>query len=80
MRLPYLSILAFALSAAIASPAATSLVDSIASLQAALDAAVPGDTITVKDGTYTTNQTITVRCPGTAENAGHDRGSNRRRG
>ncbi|HET7536743.1 MAG TPA: polysaccharide lyase 6 family protein [Candidatus Didemnitutus sp.] len=67
MRLTALPTAALALLSTIASPAATSLVDSIPALQAALDAAVPGDTITVKDGVYTTTQAITVRCPGTAE-------------
>jgi poly(beta-D-mannuronate) lyase len=48
------------------SPAAVKLVDSIAALQAAIDETVAGDTLTLKDGIYTTNQVITVNRAGTA--------------
>lgn len=48
--------------------AATQTVDSLAALQAAINTAVPGDTITVKDGAYTTGAFIAVRRAGTAEN------------
>lgn len=47
--------------------AATSVVDSVAALQAAIDAAKPGDTITVKDGTYATSASLKVACVGTPE-------------
>lgn len=67
MRLPRLLSLTLSLIVVGSAFAATTVVDSVAALQAALDAAVPGDTVTVKNGTYTTSQAITVRCPGTAE-------------
>jgi hypothetical protein len=41
-------------------------VDSLAALQAAINAAVAGDTITLKNGTYTTDAPITVDRPGKA--------------
>jgi poly(beta-D-mannuronate) lyase len=47
--------------------AATSTVDSISALQARIDAAAPGDTITVKDGSYTTAAKLAVACVGTKE-------------
>ncbi len=50
-----------------ASFAATKLVDSIAALQSAIHEAVAGDTITLKDGSYTTTQAITVDRAGSAE-------------
>ena len=40
--------------------AATYAVDSLADLQSRINAAVPGDTITLKDGVYTTTVAITV--------------------
>lgn len=46
--------------------AATYLVDSIAALQSQIDAAVSGDTITVKAGTYRTSAPIVVKCVGQA--------------
>ncbi len=46
---------------------ATKLVDSVAALQSALNESVAGDTITLKDGVYTTTQPITVNRPGSAE-------------
>lgn len=45
------------------SPAA---VDSLAALQSALDAAVPGETITVKNGVYTADRPIAIRAAGDA--------------
>ncbi len=47
--------------------AASVTVDSVAALQKSIDAAQPGDTITVKDGVYTTAHPLVVRCVGTAE-------------
>ena len=47
--------------------AAPRLVDSLAGLQLAIDAAVAGDVITLKNGVYTTTETITVNRGGTAE-------------
>ncbi len=46
--------------------AATHVVDSIATLQAKIDAAAPGDTITVKNGVYATSAPIAVNRGGTA--------------
>ncbi len=46
--------------------AATYTVASIADLQARIDVAVPGDTIVVHNGTYTTSAAITVNRVGTA--------------
>ncbi len=43
------------------------LVDSIGALQSAINEAVAGDTLTLKNGTYTTSQPIAVERPGTAE-------------
>jgi hypothetical protein len=48
-------------------PAATHLVDSISTLQLKINEAVPGDIITLKDGTYTTSKYISVIRRGTAE-------------
>lgn len=42
-------------------------VDSIAALKSAVFSAAPGDTIILKNGVYTTEAMITVRCVGTAE-------------
>lgn len=56
-----------ALGVAGAVSAAPPAVESIAALQAAINAAAPGDTITLKDGAYTTAGPITVACAGTAE-------------
>ena len=47
--------------------AETTQVDSIAALQSALNVAVAGDVITLKDGVYTTTQPITVNRPGSAD-------------
>jgi hypothetical protein len=47
--------------------AATQLVDSIVSMQAAIVAAQAGDTIVLKNGTYKTTEPILVACAGTAE-------------
>jgi poly(beta-D-mannuronate) lyase len=47
--------------------AATQLVDSIVSMQAAIVAAQAGDTIVLKNGTYKTTEPIVVACAGTAE-------------
>jgi hypothetical protein len=47
--------------------AADVTVDSIAALQARLGAAVPGDTITVRNGTYATTAAIAVGCVGSRE-------------
>lgn len=47
--------------------AAETMVDSMPGLIARLSHAEPGDTIVVKNGVYTTNATIPVRRPGTAE-------------
>ena len=46
--------------------AATLVVDSIAELKSKINAALPGDTITLKNGVYTTSGTITVRSRGEA--------------
>lgn len=46
--------------------AATLLVDSIPALQSAIDAAVAGDTFTLKNGSYATSQAITVNRTGGA--------------
>ena len=47
--------------------AATYAVNSIPDLQAAIDVALPGDTIVVHNGVYTTTASITVNRSGTAE-------------
>lgn len=47
--------------------AATITVSSIAELQAAINAAKPGDRIELKDGVYTTVSDVTVSCVGTRE-------------
>ena len=46
---------------------ATHVVDSIAALQSKINEAAPGDTITLKDGTYTTAKAITVSRRATAD-------------
>jgi poly(beta-D-mannuronate) lyase len=46
--------------------AASQTVDSLAALQAAINTAVAGDTITLKDGTYTTSAPISVKRAATA--------------
>ncbi len=56
------------LACAASAVAATQTVDSIAALQAAINTAAYGDTITVKNGTYTTVAAISVKRVGTAEN------------
>ena len=55
---------ALAVAAAGTGSAATHLVDSIAALKSKINSAAPGDTITLKDGVYITNGTITVRSRG----------------
>lgn len=47
--------------------AASHTVDSLAALQSAINGAMPGDTVTLKDGSYQTTAAITVRRIGTAE-------------
>ncbi len=47
--------------------AANYAVDSIAALQARINAAASGDTITLKDGAYVTTAAITVGCAGSAQ-------------
>jgi poly(beta-D-mannuronate) lyase len=47
--------------------AATQLVDSIASLQAAIVTARAGDTIVLRNGAYNTTEPIVIACIGTAE-------------
>jgi poly(beta-D-mannuronate) lyase len=54
---------AVALAASVAF-AATHVVESIADLQAQIDHAQPGDTIAVKNGKYTTTNSLHVRCVG----------------
>jgi len=48
--------------------AATYTVDSLAALQARIAAAAPGDTITLKDGAYTTTSALIINRAGTAAN------------
>ncbi|HEX2853624.1 MAG TPA: chondroitinase-B domain-containing protein [Opitutaceae bacterium] len=43
------------------------LVDSIAALQSRLSVAAPGDTIILKNGSYTVSALINIRCRGTAD-------------
>lgn len=52
--------------AVLALRAAAIEVDSIVALQAAIDAARPGDVIVVKDGRYATTAALVVKCAGTA--------------
>src|SRR5262245_59040264 len=51
---------------ALTAAAPPSAVDSLAALQARIEAAKPGDVITVTDGTYTATGPITVKAQGTA--------------
>lgn len=67
MRLSLASLVAIALLISPSIYAAAKSVDSLAALQAAINEAVAGDTIMLKDGVYTTSQPITVNRPGTAE-------------
>ncbi len=68
----------FALLAAVRGLAETRHVDSLAALQTAIASAAPGDTLVLKDGAYTANAPIAVKCAGaegrpitiTAENVG----------
>lgn len=64
------AIISIAAPGAVAAPdvgvARTITVSSIAGLQSAADAAVPGDRIELTDGTYTTSGSITLRRSGTA--------------
>jgi poly(beta-D-mannuronate) lyase len=53
--------------ATVSSQAATVVVDSLPALQAAINAATAGDTITVKNGSYPASLTLTVKCAGTAD-------------
>lgn len=66
-RLVPLSGPAVLLLSAVVVRAATHNVDSLSALQTQLKAAAAGDTIVVKDGTYTTTSPLTVRCTGTLE-------------
>ncbi len=43
------------------------VVDSVAALKSAVFRAVPGETIVLKNGVYTTSGTVTIKCAGTAE-------------
>jgi poly(beta-D-mannuronate) lyase len=54
------------LMSAVTASAATYTVNSIADLQTRIDGALPGDTIVLHDGTYTTSAAITVNRQGTA--------------
>lgn len=47
-------------------PASPAPVDSLETFQARIDAALPGETIILKNGTYTTRTAITVLCRGAA--------------
>ena len=47
--------------------AATYAVDSVAALQSRIDAAVPGDVITLKDGGYVTAAALAVKCAGSGD-------------
>lgn len=58
--------LSLALLVAHSARAATQLVDSLAALQSGIDHAAPGDTITLKDGVYTSTAPLTVKCVGAA--------------
>ncbi len=49
------------------SSAATRTVTSLAELQSAVNTAKPGDTVTLKNGTYTTSTTLTLARTGTAD-------------
>ena len=60
-----LALAGFALIALTAS-AATRTVSSLSALQSAINAAAPGDTITLKNGTYATSATLTVARAGNA--------------
>ena len=46
--------------------AATQVVDSVTALQTAVNAARPGDTVVLKNGTYATTAPITIAVAGTA--------------
>lgn len=60
-------LIAFALGlSATAVLASTTTVSSVSALQTAINAAVPGDTIVMTNGTYTTSGSITVKAQGTA--------------
>jgi hypothetical protein len=66
MRQTLLLLAALAFASTHAGFAATRLVDSIASLQSAINEAAAGDTITLKNGVYTTSAPITVGQVGVA--------------
>jgi poly(beta-D-mannuronate) lyase len=65
-RFPFLCAVVWAGFAASGANAATHLVDSLDALQAKINSAAPGDTITVKDGTYTTRAPIKITSVGAA--------------
>lgn len=48
-------------------PSTEHLIDSIAALQSRLSVAAPGDTIRLKNGSYTVGAQINIRCRGTSE-------------
>jgi poly(beta-D-mannuronate) lyase len=58
--------LALSLVAALTASAATHVVSSVAELQTRIAAAAPGDTITVKNGSYATTAPLTISAQGTA--------------
>ncbi|MCX6956268.1 MAG: hypothetical protein NTV51_29390, partial [Verrucomicrobia bacterium] len=64
LRAPLLA--ALALATALAASAATKVLTSLEALQQALATAAPGDTLTLKNGTYATSGPLTVSRPGTA--------------
>jgi len=53
--------------ASIPAIAASYAVDSLAALQSRIEAAQPGDVITVKDGTYVTTAALVVKCVGATD-------------
>lgn len=55
------------LASAVTTPAATWQVDSLALLREKLLAVSPGDVIVVKKGTYTSTESLVVKCAGTAD-------------
>ena len=62
-----ISVPALALLAQGAGTAEQRIVDSIAALKSAIFRAVPGETIILKDGVYSTSGPLTIKCAGTAE-------------
>jgi Ca2+-binding RTX toxin-like protein len=59
--------LALAVCSALSASAATYPVSSLADLQARIEAAVPGDTVILANGTYTSTASIPIRVQGTAD-------------